>query len=76
MLLSTVNIYHIYYIIGYYGQKFNLFDWSIAEKELDYMDGDEINIGWNCFDRICQKGMGDKTALYYENYDTFVKVFS
>ncbi len=44
------------------------FDWSIAERELGYKPGDPINIGWMCSDRICHQGMGDKVALYWEDY--------
>ena len=29
-------------------------DWSIAERELGYKQGDPINIGWMCCDRICR----------------------
>ena len=32
------------------------FDWSTAEKDLEYHHGDNINIGWYCSDRICNKG--------------------
>ena len=34
------------------------FAWSMAENELGYKDGDVINIGWYCSDRICLKGKG------------------
>src|SRR5271157_3273343 len=44
------------------------FDWSIAERELDYKPGDPINIGWMCSDRICRLGMADKVALDWEDY--------
>lgn len=44
----------------------NNFDWSIAAKELEYKDGDGINIGWYCSDRICRKGSADKIAFGFE----------
>ena len=53
--------------IGSYEERVQHFDWSIAEKELDYVQGDVINIGWYCSDRICQQGKGDKLALIWEN---------
>ncbi|MCK5148201.1 acetate--CoA ligase [bacterium] len=53
--------------IGSYEERVKNFDWSIAEKELDYTQGDVINIGWYCSDRICQQGKGDKLALIWEN---------
>ncbi len=52
--------------IGSYDERIKNFSWSIAEKELEYQDGDVINIGWYCTDRICDKGLGDKTALIWE----------
>ncbi len=42
------------------------FSWSISEKELGYKDGDVINIGWYCADRICQMGKADKWAFIWE----------
>ena len=52
------------------------FDWSIAEKELEYKHGAVINIGWYCSDRICLMGKGDKTALYYEDFNGVEKSFN
>ncbi len=52
--------------IGSYDERVKNFDWSISEKELDYKDGDDINIGWYCSDRICDQGKGDKIALMWE----------
>lgn len=45
------------------------FNWTQVEDEFDYRKGDTINIGWYCSDRICLKGFGDKTALYYEDFE-------
>ena len=52
--------------IGSYEERLKNFDWSIAEKELGYKDGGNINIGWYCSDRICQLGKADKLALIWE----------
>lgn len=52
--------------IGSYEERVKNFDWSISEKELDYQDGNVINIGWYCSDRICQMGKADKLALIWE----------
>lgn len=52
--------------IGSYEERLKNFDWSISEKELDYKDGNVINIGWYCSDRICNMGKADKTALLWE----------
>jgi len=39
---------------------------SISENELGYKEGDVINIGWYCSDRICQQGKADKLAFIWE----------
>ena len=49
-----------------YDERIKNFDWSIAEKELDYQPGNVINIGWYCSDRICKLGKADKPALIWE----------
>ena len=54
--------------IGSYDKRAKNFDWNIAEKELDYKDGDLINIGWYCSDRICEMGKADKMALIWEGH--------
>src|ERR1035437_2068595 len=62
--------------IGSYEERLKNFDWSFAENELEYRDGDVINIGWYCTDRICQKGKGEKIALYYEGFGGVEKFFT
>ena len=54
--------------IGSYDDRIKNFSWSIVEDELEYKDGDIINIGWYCSDRICQMGKGNKVALYHEGF--------
>ena len=53
--------------IGSYEERVKNFDWSIAANELGYKEGEVINIGWYCSDRICEMGKGDNTALLWEN---------
>jgi acetyl-CoA synthetase len=53
--------------IGSYEERIKNFDWSSAEKELGYKDGDLINIGWYCSDRICEMGKQNRIALLWEN---------
>ena len=62
--------------IGLYEERLNDFAWSMAENELEYRNGDIINIGWYCSDRICEKGKGDKPALYYEGFGGVEKKFT
>ncbi|OFX85293.1 MAG: hypothetical protein A2W99_15005 [Bacteroidetes bacterium GWF2_33_16] len=52
--------------IGSYEKRLENFEWSIAEKELDYKPGDHINIGWYLSDRNCLMGKSDKLALIWE----------
>jgi len=52
--------------IGSYDERIKNFDWNIAEKELDYLPGNIINIGWYCSDRICLMGKADKPGLLWE----------
>ncbi len=44
------------------------FDWSIAEHALGCTPGSPINIGWMCSDRLCQRGLADKFALIWEDF--------
>jgi len=52
-----------------YDERLKDFDWSIAEKELGYKQGDVINIGWYISDRICEMGKADKLALIWEGFN-------
>ena len=62
--------------IGSYEKRLENFDWSIAEKELDYKNGDNINIGWYCSDRICNQGKADKKALIWEGLGGVEKTYT
>ena len=44
------------------------FDWSQAREILGW-PRDRFNIGWYCTDRICERGLGAKLALIWENGD-------
>lgn len=48
----------------------------MAENELEYRDGNVINIGWYCSDRICEQGKKDKIALYYEGFGGVEKKYT
>ncbi len=62
--------------IGSYEDRIQDFDWSVSEKELNYQDGDVINIGWYCSDRICQMGKADKLALQWEGFGGIEKKYT
>lgn len=53
--------------IGSYDKAVKDFHWSQAEELLEYKEGNVINIGWYCSDRICEQGKAEKTALIWEN---------
>ncbi|MDM8003342.1 MAG: AMP-binding protein, partial [Bacteroidota bacterium] len=52
------------------------FTWAVAEKELEYKNGNVINIGWYCSDRICLKGNASKIALIYEGFGGIGRQFT
>src|SRR5512133_198907 len=54
--------------IGSYEDRTGKFSWDFAAKELGYKDGQPVNIGWYCSDRICLIGKADKPALIYEGF--------
>jgi len=51
-----------------YEEEYANFTWDISRNELGYKDGDIINIGEYCTDRICRQGKGDKLALIWEGH--------
>lgn len=62
--------------LGSYEERIKDFDWSLAEKELDYRSGEVINIGWICSDRICRMGKAGKTALIHEDFNGIEKSYT
>lgn len=59
-----------------YDDIYKNFSWRFAEKELEYHDGDVINIGEYCSDRICRLGKGKKLALIWENHKGSIKQYT
>ncbi|NLI98208.1 acetate--CoA ligase [bacterium] len=62
--------------IGSYEEKYKTFDWSQAREHLGYKEGDFLNIGYYCSDRICDQGKKDKLALIWEGSDGTVKRYT
>jgi acetyl-CoA synthetase len=62
--------------IDSYQDRLRNFDWKISEEELGYEEGDVINIGRYCADRICEQGKGDKPGLIWEGFGGKKKTFS
>jgi acetyl-CoA synthetase len=54
--------------IGSYDEKCKNFSWDVAKEVLNWQDGELLNIGAICSDRICRQGRADKTALIWEGF--------
>jgi acetyl-CoA synthetase len=53
--------------IGSYDERRNDFDWGQAREELAYDDAPTKNIAYFLAERNCERGLGDKVALIWEN---------
>jgi len=62
--------------IGSYDEVYDKFDWQQAKNELEYKDGDILNIGWFCSDRNCERGLGDKPAMIWEGFKGEIKRYT
>jgi len=51
-----------------YDERVSNFNWDIAKELLGFADGEILNIGALCSDRICAQGKGDKLALIWEGF--------
>ena len=54
--------------IGSYDNRRATFQWKASEEELGYGKDGRFNIGYFCSDRICELGLGSKTALVWEGF--------
>jgi len=54
--------------IGSYEERLKGFDWGLAREVLGWKQGEVLNIGAICSDRVCERGKADKPALIWENY--------
>ena len=62
--------------IGSYESRVRDFCWSIAEEELGIAGKNQVNIGYLCTDRNCRRGLGGKTAMYWENSNGQTKTYT
>jgi acetyl-CoA synthetase len=44
------------------------FSWDLAREALNWADGEVLNIGAMCSDRICERGGADRTALHWQGF--------
>ena len=51
-----------------YAERLRDFSWDEAKVVLDWQDGEPLNIGALCSDRICARGDGGKPALVWEGF--------
>jgi acetyl-CoA synthetase len=54
--------------IGSYEDRLHDFDWALAKRELGWQDGELLNIGHICSDRVCARGLADRPALIWEGF--------
>jgi len=54
--------------IGSYEKRCDGFDWGVSKEILSWKDGELLNIGAICSDRVCARGWGDKPALVWEGF--------
>lgn len=59
-----------------YEEELKSFSWKTSEDELGYKDGDIINIGEYCSDRICRLGLGYKKALIWQDHSGNIKEYT
>lgn len=62
--------------IGSYEERRKNFSWDIAKEVLDWKDGETLNIGAICSDRICERGNGDKKALIWQGFGGKKRTFT
>ncbi len=54
--------------IGSYEKRKEDFSWDIAREVMDWKEGEVLNIGSICSDRVCARGNGDKKALIWQGF--------
>jgi acetyl-CoA synthetase len=62
--------------IGSYEQRRHGFEWNLAARELGWKEGEPLNIGAFCSDRVCDRGDGGRTALLWEGFDGERRTYS
>jgi acetyl-CoA synthetase len=62
--------------IGSYEDKCGSSGWEVAARELDFGKDGMYNIGWYCSDRICKRGLGQKSALIWEGFSGEVRKYT
>ena len=59
-----------------YDDRCKNFSWDEAKEVLNWQDGELLNIGVMCSDRICRQGRADQTALIWEGFGGKKKTYT
>jgi acetyl-CoA synthetase len=62
--------------IGSYEDKCGSSGWEVAARELEFGRDGMYNIGWYCSDRMCERGLGTKSALVWEGFSGEVRKYT
>ena len=50
--------------------------WEVAKRDLGYVEGGKVNLGYICVDRHVEQGRGDKLAMIHEGHDGTIRQFT
>ena len=59
-----------------YDDRCKNFSWNVSKEVLNWQDGELLNIGVICSDRICRQGRADQTALIWEGFGGKKKAYT
>jgi acetyl-CoA synthetase len=62
--------------IGSYDERRRKFSWEAAKEILRWREGENVNIGAICSDRVCAHGHADKIALIWEGFGGKRRVYT
>jgi acetyl-CoA synthetase len=62
--------------IGSWEDRRESFDWGIAREVLGWKEGEILNIGAICSDRVCARGGAEKTALVWQGSTGDARTYS
>jgi len=62
--------------IGSYEDRLKGFSWDVAKEALDWQEGELLNIGAICSDRVCARGRADQPALIWEGFGGKKKTYT
>jgi acetyl-CoA synthetase len=75
-VMNAGNTLHVASNMGSYEERRARFSWRDAEAELGWREGEPLNIGAWCTDRICAQGLGGHVALVWQNSEGAVRRYT